>query len=130
MEDTQSTADARFPLHKLILGLLLVAVGVLAFVDAIDLFDPWEIWKLWPLGLIILGLSSETEALMARRPGGGGFLVGVGVWMLAGTQHLFGLSYRSGFPLGIAVVGLFMVVHAIVDKPVEDRKEETRDESR
>jgi hypothetical protein len=128
MEDTQSATDAPFPLHKLILGLILVGVGVLAFVDAIDLYNPWQIWKLWPLGLIILGLSSETESLMARRSGGGAFLIGVGVWMLAGTHHIFGLSYRTGFPLGIAIVGLFMVLHAIVDKP--QVKKESNDDSR
>ena len=116
-----------FPVHKLILGLLLVAVGSLAFTDAINLWHPYELWRLWPVGLIILGLSSETEALLARRESGGSILIGIGVWMLAGTHHLFGLSYRSGFPLGLAVVGLFMAIHALVDKPQPEKKESTNE---
>ena len=116
-----------FPIHKLIVGLVLIAAGALAFTDAIDLWNPRVIWRLWPLGMILLGLSSEAEALIARRDSGGSLLIGIGVWMLAGTQHMFGLSYRTGFPLGLAIVGLFMALHAVVDRPQPKKKESTNE---
>jgi Domain of unknown function (DUF5668) len=128
MEHTQTTTDGRFPVSKLIFGLILIAVGVLAFVDAIDLWHPRMLWRLWPLGVIVLGLASEAEALMARRDSSGSLLIGFGVWMLAGMHELFGLSYRTAFPLGIAVVGLFMVLHALIDRP--EVKKENNNESR
>ena len=128
MEHTQTATDGRFPVSKLIFGLILIAVGVLAFIDAIDLWNPRLLWRLWPVGVIVLGLASEVEALVARRDSGGSLLIGFGVWMLAGMHHVFGLSYRTAFPLGFAVVGLFMVLHALVDKP--EVKKENNNESR
>lgn len=128
MEHTQTATDGRFPVSKLIFGLILIAVGVLAFIDAIDLWNPRLLWRLWPVGVIVLGLASEAEALVARRDSGGSLLIGFGVWMLAGMHHVFGLSYRTAFPLGFAVVGLFMVLHALVDKP--EVKKENNNESR
>lgn len=128
MENTQTATDGRFPVSKLILGLILIAVGVLAFIDAIDLWNPRMLWRLWPLGVIILGLSSEAEALIARKDSSGSLLIGFGVWMLAGMHGYFGLTYRTAFPLGFAVVGLFMVLHALIDKP--EVKKESNDESR
>jgi hypothetical protein len=130
MEKTEMTTDARFPVSKLIFGLILIGVGTLAFLDAIDLWNPRVLWRLWPLGVIILGLSSEAEALMARRDSGGSMLIGFGVWMLAGMHHLFGLTYRTAFPLGFAVVGLFMVLHALIDAPEANKKKENNHESR
>jgi hypothetical protein len=128
MNEPQATTDGRFPVHKLILGLLLLTAGVLAFIDAVDLWNPRDLWRWWPLGLIILGLSSEIDALKARRDDGGSLMIGFGLWMLAGMQHIFGLGFRTGLPLGIAVVGLFVALHALVDKPAPQQKKETHHE--
>jgi Domain of unknown function (DUF5668) len=130
MDDTQTKTDGRFPVHKLILGLVLLIVGSLAFIDAVDLWNPRNVWRWWPLVVIVVGLSSEIDALIARRDDSGSLLVGFGVWMLAGMQHIFGLGFRTGLPLGIAVVGLFMALHALVDRPnpQQQQKKETSHE--
>ena len=117
-------------IQKLIFGLVLMTFGVLAFVDSMDLWNPGQWWRLWPVALIVLGLGSEADALFARRPSGGGvFLLAVGVWMFVARSGYFGLSHRTAFPLAIAVVGLFMTLHALVDKPQpEAQKKETNHE--
>jgi Domain of unknown function (DUF5668) len=112
--------------QKLVFGLVLVAVGVLAFVDAVDLWNPRVLWKLWPAILILIGVSSEVDALRERRSGGGSLLVGVGVWMLFAVNDILGFTYRSGLPLAILVVGLFVTLHALVDKP-EPKKEKNNE---
>lgn len=120
----------QIPIQKLIFGILLLAFGILAFIDSTDLWYPGQWWRLWPVALIILGLASEAEALIARRPSGGGlFVLAVGVWMFAAREGLFGLGHRTGFPLAIAVVGLFMTLHALIDKPQpQAQKKETSNE--
>lgn len=128
MNETQTNMDGRFPVHKLILGLVLLTVGSLAFIDWTDLWNTRTLWRWWPLAAILVGLSSEIEALMARKDDGGSLLIGFGVWMLAGTQNILGLGYRTGLPLGIAVVGLFVALHALVDKPAPQQKKETTHE--
>jgi Domain of unknown function (DUF5668) len=112
-----------FSSRKLALGLILLAFGALTFLDSVDLWSPRMLWRLWPLGLIVLGLASEIDAFRARRGGSGSILIGIGLWMLAGTHHILGLTHRTGFPLAIVVVGLFMTLHAVLDRPVQEKKE-------
>ena len=113
----------QFTTQKLVLGLVLLSFGLLAFVDSTDLWSPGQWWRLWPWALIAIGLSSEIDALIARRGDGGSFLIAVGVWFLAGRYELFDLSHRTALPLAIAVIGLFMTLHAVVDKPAPQKKE-------
>jgi uncharacterized membrane protein HdeD (DUF308 family) len=105
-------------MSKLAWGIVLLIVGILGFTDAIDLYDVGHLWRYWPVILIVLGVVSEAEALRERRSSGGYMLIAVGVWFLAGAHHFLGLNHRSALPLGIAVAGLGLIVHAIVDAPV------------
>jgi hypothetical protein len=82
-----------------------------------------DVVRFWPALLIFIGVSSEVDALRQRQSGGGYIVAAIGVWMLAANQHLFGLSHRSAMPLGIAVVGLGLILHALVDAPVSAKKE-------
>lgn len=118
------------PIQKLIFGIVLLAFGALAFVDSTDLWNPGQWWRLWPVALIVIGLAGEAETLSARKPSGGGtFLIAVGVWMFAARSGFLGLSHRTAFPLAIAVVGLFMTLHALVDRPQpQAQKKETTHE--
>lgn len=113
---------------KLTLGLVLVTVGILASLDSLDIWNAGRIWEYWPIILIALGLSHEVDAIHNRRRDGGYVLLAVGIWMLFGTQHFFGLSIRSAFPIGIVVVGLGMLLHAVIDRPAAlQNKENTHD---
>lgn len=109
--------DNKIPLGKLAVGIVLLLVGILGFTDILDVIDLREIWRFWPVFLIFIGVSSEIDALRERRSGGGYIVAAIGVWLLFGNLHLFGLGRRSAMPLGIAVVGLGMILHALVDAP-------------
>jgi hypothetical protein len=104
-------------LHKLVLGLCLVTVGVAAFLGSIDVWNIRHFWRFWPLFLIAIGLSSEIEALGRRKGDGGYILIAIGCWMLAGSFHFMNLSMAEAMPIGIAVAGLFLVLHAVMDRP-------------
>jgi hypothetical protein len=105
------------PLGKLAFGIALLAVGILSFTDALDLADLHHIGRFWPVLLILIGVSSEIDALRERRGGGGYIIAAVGVWFLAGREHLFGLTQRTAFPLALAVAGAGLILHAMVDRP-------------
>lgn len=117
MDNPSITERPRIPIGKLVVGLVLLGVGIAALLDAIDVWEIGMLWRYWPLILIAIGVANAYEALRRRQGDGSYFLIGVGVWMLAGSFNLFGLSYGSAFPLAVIVVGLGAVIHAIVDVP-------------
>jgi len=117
MDNTQINERPRFPVGKLAVGLVLLGVGIAAFFDAIDVWEIGMLWRYWPLILIAIGAVNAFEAFLRRQGDGSYFLLGVGLWMLAGSFNLFGLTYASAFPIGIIVVGFGAVVHAIIDVP-------------
>lgn len=115
-------------MHKLVFGLLLVGFGIVAFLGTVDLWNSWMPFGLLPLALVALGLASEADAFRARRSSGGAILVAIGVWLLIGNHDLFGLSHRTAFPVAVAVVGLFMTLHALVDRPAAVQTKENEHE--
>lgn len=116
---TVDTHDRKLPAGKLAWGVVLLVIGTLIFFDTIDLFESRPFWSYWPLFMIVLGAAGELDALRARKSDGSFIMLGIGVWMLAGSLELFGLSYRSGFPLAVIVAGLGVILHAIVDAPAD-----------
>lgn len=118
MNDSITTPSAQEPARlstgKLVFGIVLFAVGVLAFLDSLDLWEAREIWRWWPVLLIVLGVAREIDVWRTRRGDNGVILIAVGVWMLAATQHFLGLDYASAFPIGISVAGLGIIVHALI----------------
>lgn len=121
MTEEMAMNERRIPAGPLVFGMALVALGGASFLDSIDLFEIGRYWRFWPMILILIGIATETEALQQRRSGGGYVLIAVGVWMLA-SQGLFGLTYRTAFPLALVVVGAGLTVHALTDLPGRKEK--------
>lgn len=124
LETHPANHDRKLPVGKLAWGLVLLVIGALTFFDTIDLFESAPLWKYWPVFMIVLGVAGEFDALRARKSDGSYITLAIGIWMLAGSLELFGLSFRTGFPLAIVVAGLGVIVHAIVDLPKKVLQEE------
>ena len=116
-------AESGIPIKKLVFGLCLVVIGVAAFLGSIDVWNVRHIGRFWPLILIALGLSGEIEAIQRRKGDGSYVLLAIGCWMLVGNFGLFGLSISRAMPVGILVAGLALVLHAIIDRPVNPQEE-------
>lgn len=105
------------PIDKLVIGLVLVAVGLTGFLQAIDLIHIRAVWRLWPVILIVIGIGSEAEAIRNRKSSGGWVLLAIGTWFLVGNFHLFGLSHGQAMPVAVVVAGAVIAMHALIDRP-------------
>jgi len=108
---------------KLVVGLVLLVIGVATFLESANLWDSGSLWSYWPLILIAIGAANELDAIRRRKSDGSYVLLGIGIWMLAGSFGLFGLSWAEAFPLAIVVAGLGVLLHAIIDVPSPQEKE-------
>lgn len=121
--DNLAATERRIPIGKLALGIVLLLVGILSFTDYLERFDLRDLWRFWPVFLIFIGVSSEIDSLRERKGGGGYIVAAIGVWLLISTQHLFGLTHGTAMPIGIAIIGMGVMLHALVDVTVPQKKE-------
>lgn len=93
------TGALRLHSNRLVAPLLLLAFGVASLINATgDRAGGW----------------SERRGRRRRMRGSGGvWLIGVGAWMLLSEMHLFGLDYRTSWPLFIVMWGVLMVVRGM-----------------
>ncbi|MCA1650321.1 MAG: hypothetical protein LC753_08580 [Acidobacteria bacterium] len=114
-----------------IIGLGVMALGVLILVDRNPWIDVRFPGNLWPFVLIVLGLLRLTDTGARpdgkpQRRGAGFWLLFVGCWGLVNEMHLFGLDYGTSWPLMIVGAGLLIVWRAFDDPrgPATDQRRE------
>lgn len=113
MQDT-TIPERRFPAGKFAMGVALLGAGICSLVSDYEIGH--MVRHFWPVLLIIAGIGAEIDLLQSRRNGGGGGLVllGVGIWMFIATNRFYDLDYRTAFPIGVMVVGVGLIVHAVL----------------
>jgi len=111
-------------------GAFLLVIGGTLFLDRSGLADISLGRLIGPAALIILGMvvlvenggfvcgrretlpDGTTRTNVRRGDGfaGGLWLLGLGCWMLVSQLHLFGLEYRTSWPLLVILSGIIMLV--------------------
>ncbi len=96
-----------------VFALILIAVGLLLFLDNIGVLQFREIWRFWPVALIALGVAKLFDC---RGMGG---RVWSAMWIFVGTAFLLDhlglwhMSWNIIWPLGLIGFGLMMLVNAL-----------------
>jgi predicted membrane protein len=110
MESMTATRNA----PRLFVGMVVIALGVLALLDNLDLIHIGDVWSLWPLLLVAFGLARMLRP--RGQPGRwlGGVLFLLGTWLL--LQHLGLAPVRLGvifWPVLILLLGVRLVWGAV-----------------
>jgi hypothetical protein len=90
---------------QLLMGLLVIAVGVLFTLDNLDLVDARQYIRFWPAGLIAIGALK----LWQSRGGGGAFaallLTLAGTWLLLESLAIVTVSFVDLWPMLLVLFG-------------------------
>lgn len=104
---------AQIPLTRIVLGLALVALGIMLLLEFQGFFEFGEIWQYWPLVLVILGFAKFVQASTREDQGTGIWLVLIGAWLLVSLQHYWDLYFRDTWPAVFVAIGLSMLWKAL-----------------
>jgi len=96
-----------------LVGLLVVAAGLLLTADNLGLVESGNILRFWPVGVLAVGIMMLQRAGDAPSRTWALFVIGVGgVWTLS---RLFGFPVRLSmiFPVGLVMIGLVIIQRAM-----------------
>jgi hypothetical protein len=103
---------------SLVVGLILVAVGLLFLLDNFDIIYVGEpITKFWPALVIALGLVRIVQAETPSERRRGFFWTFIGFWLLVSVLHIFGLSFDNSWPILLIGMGINSIWKAVDPQP-------------
>lgn len=111
--------EARHAGHRILFGLAVVGVGVLALLDNLRMFDVALLRTFWPLGLVLWGLG--RLAWPHHRGSGlfGVILIGVGLMLTGQNLGYVHFHWRDWWPVVIIVAGLSILMRGFFPRQGE-----------
>jgi Domain of unknown function (DUF5668) len=93
----------------LVLGLFLLAVGGVLLAANLGYGVPWDILLYWPIPLMVLGLMGLVAPSRHMGRSGGLWLLSWGLYFQIGLTDLFGLGWRSAWPILVIAAGVDLI---------------------
>jgi hypothetical protein len=94
-------------------GLILIGIGAVFLFAQLDILDfETVIHRYWPMILVVIGVPMLFQR---RRVWSGLWLITIGVWLQIARLKLFGLTYRTSWPLLLIALGAGIAIRALID---------------
>jgi hypothetical protein len=95
---------------QLLMGLLIIAVGLLFTLDNLGLAHAWDYLRYWPAGLIAIGLVKLWDSREGHGGSVGGFVITlIGLWLLLEATVDIRISFSDMWPMLLVFVGGYLV---------------------
>jgi hypothetical protein len=108
-EHSVSDGPVRFT-PQLVVGLIVIAVGVVMTLDNLQVIDASRYLRFWPAALVMLGVVKIWHSRDGMGGAFGGFLfVVVGAWLLLEQTALVQISFWDMWPALLVAFGVFLV---------------------
>jgi predicted membrane protein len=98
------------------IGVLIIAVGILLFLDNLDIMESDDILQWWPVLLIAVGLVKLFQSGPSGGRGFGFILVVVGVVILLNNLDLTHIRLWDLWPILIVLIGGSMIWRAVSER--------------
>lgn len=94
---------------QVVLGLLVIAMGLLFLLDNLDILDMHRAFSFWPMVFVIVGAVKmcDTQTRGGTLLGAG--LVGVGILMMLDRLGFIRFSWSAVWPLALIGLGAYLV---------------------
>jgi len=98
---------------QLVLGLFILAIGVLFTLDRMGIVEARDFLRFWPLAVIAWGIATIMDSSAAPGRIAGGVLCFIGFMFLMGSLGFLRVTLSTFWPVMIVVLGLVMIYHAL-----------------
>jgi predicted membrane protein len=95
---------------RLVLGLGIMAIGILFLLGNLNFLDPHEYIRLWPALLIVIGISYLIQSQNSSGRIWGIILTFVGSGLLLDRLYFINFNIWDYWPLILVVIGIMMIV--------------------
>ncbi len=98
---------------KLIIGLAIILIGVLALLANLGFDTDIGIWDYWPVILILIGLSVILQPAEYRNAFAGSIFVVIGILFLLDNFYIIDFGFNLLWPVLLILVGVAIVKHGV-----------------
>jgi len=113
MSDLRSDGFGMAP--RAVLGLIIIAVGLLLTAGNVGWLDPDEVWRVlryWPLGLVVLGAVKIVVGRDRSSRLTGSLLAALGLWVLAQQMYDVRIHLSDWWPILLIGFGILVISRA------------------
>ncbi|TDR81518.1 hypothetical protein [Paludibacterium purpuratum] len=99
-----------------LLGLALIGIGVLYALGRPDRFGAHSVWDVFPA---LIALSAAMRLATARRVAQvvkGVLRFGVAAWLYVCIEHIWGLTFASGWPFLMILFGASVLLRGLTNR--------------
>jgi predicted membrane protein len=110
--NAMETRQRSFFTPQLVLGLGIIAIGVLFLLGNMDIIDPHDYLRYWPAIILIIGLSSLVQSQHGPGRIWGLILTFIGAAMLLDRIYFLHINLWDYWPLILVAIGIMMIARS------------------
>lgn len=109
---TRNRFRTRSPASQLVVGLMVIAIGLLFLLDNLHIIYLHHVIAFWPMVFIVVGVVKLLDTGSPNNYLVGGIFVALGVFMMANRLGIVFISWQTMWPLVLIVVGAMVLLRA------------------